>query len=482
MRIDPTPALLIASLGWLSGCYSGLHSTPDPDDDPDGVETAGPERGDIDGEEPAGPGVGAYRLMRLTRSEYDNTVQDLLGVEAAPALDFAPDEKVGPFDANVIAPPSEVMLQNYMDAAEDLASAAVQDVAGLTGCTVDELGGDACAQRFIDDFGRRAYRRPLEATERERHLAVFSTGMQLRGFDHGIELVVRAMLQSPNFLYRVEQGVPIEGSPGLSRLDDWEIASRLSYFLWDSMPDDRLLDAAEAGELQDAEGIEAQARRLLESPKAEPMVAAFHVQLMGLGSTVQKDPDIFPQFTDTLVDSMRREVGMFATDVILHGDSQVSSLLASSHTFVDAQLASVYDIEHPGDDPDAFVRVELDPARRAGLLTQPGYLAATSHAETTSAVFRGRFVRVNLLCQDIPLPPPRCRRHRAHVRSRHVRSGATRRVDRRPLLLRLPCAHEPPGLRLGPLRPHRCLSHRDRRLRRGFHRSADRHRCRRCLR
>jgi len=134
-------------------------------------------------------------------------------------------------------------------------------------------------------------------------------------------------------------------------------------------------------------------------------VAVFHTQLTGLGPTIQKDPTLFPEFTATLADSMRREVGLFATDIVLDGDGQIATLLTASHTFVDAPLAALYGVEHGSDDPARFVRVELDPATRAGLLTKPGLLAATSHAEATSAVLRGRFVRAMLLCQPPPPPP-----------------------------------------------------------------------------
>ena len=171
------------------------------------------------------------------------------------------------------------------------------------------------------------------------------------------------------------------------------------------MPDDELFDAARRGELDDVAGLEAHARRLLESPAAEPTVATFHTQLMGLGPMIYKDPGAFPEFNDGLAQSMREEVEHFAVDVVLHGDGQLSTLLTAPHTFVDAHLAGLYGVDHPGSDPDAFVRVELDPARRAGLLTQPGVLAATSHSDVTSAVLRGRFVRTVLLCQPPPAPP-----------------------------------------------------------------------------
>jgi hypothetical protein len=172
------------------------------------------------------------------------------------------------------------------------------------------------------------------------------------------------------------------------------------------MPDDALFAAADAGELTTAEGIEAEARRLLASEKAAPMVAAFHTQWMGLGPTLAKDPEVFPEYDDALMQSMRREVELFAADVILHGDGQLATLLSSPHTFADAALASIYGVPHDAADPQEFVRVELDPSERAGLLTQIGVLAAKSHPDHTSPVLRGRFIRAFVLCDPPPPPPP----------------------------------------------------------------------------
>jgi len=346
------------------------------------------------------PTVGGYHLMRLTSAEYNNTVRDLLGDTTAPATDFSPDEKVGPFDANVLAPPSEVMLDDYMQTAEALAATAVADVGTLTGCS-DQT--DACVDAFITSFGKRAYRRPLDAEQIGRLRTTYDQGKVLGGFAHGIELVVRAALQSPFFLYRIELGTPI-GS-GIAKLDGYEVASRLSYFLWDSMPDAELFAAAERGDLDGPEGIATQAKRLLASPKAEPMVSAFHVQWMGLGVTLQKDPDVFPEFSDALIESMRTETARFATDVILAGDGKLSTLLTASHTFADASLASIYGVDRTSSDPNEFVRVELDPAQRGGLLTRLGVLAATAHVDHTSVVLRGRFLRAFVLCDPLPPPP-----------------------------------------------------------------------------
>lgn len=408
MRCSRLSPLFFAAA--LPGCYQGLDAsgsdadsaapTDDTADD-DAADDGSGSGGEID----ESPSVGGYHLMRLTRAEYDNTVRDLLGDASAPSSTFAEDEKVGPFDANVLAPPSEVMLQDYMDAAETLAATAVQDVAGLTGCT-DDLGTDDCARSFVAAFARRGYRRAPTSAESDRLFAVFTRGRELRGFDHGIELVVRAVLQSPHFLYRVERGEPVPEAPGVLGLTADEIATRLSYFILDSMPDDELFAAVDAGALTTTEDIEAQARRLLATDAAAPMIAAFHTQWLGLGPTLAKDPLAFPEYDEALMQSMRREVALFASDVVLDGDGQLATLLSSPHTFVDAPLAALYGVEHPSADPQEFVRVDLDPSQRAGLFTQIGVLAAKSHPDHTSPVLRGRFLRAFVLCQPPPPPPP----------------------------------------------------------------------------
>ena len=211
MEVTNIRAILAITL--CSGCYVGLaygppddaaHATDALDDEGGGDDESGDESGGAVVEEPIT--VGAYRMMRLTRSEYDNTVRDLLGDATAPASAFPPDEAVGPFDANVLAPPSEVVLQHYMDAAESLAATAIVDLPGLTRCDPAELGSDDCAVDFIEGFGARAYRRPLTQAEHDRLFAAYEAGSDLSDFAHGVELVVRAALQSPHFLYRVERG------------------------------------------------------------------------------------------------------------------------------------------------------------------------------------------------------------------------------------------------------------------------------------
>ncbi len=217
------------------------------------------------------------------------------------------------------------------------------------------------------------------------------------------------MLQSPFFLYHVEFGREDPEAPaGLRALDDYELASRLSYFLWNSMPDDTLFAAAKAGELTTEDGLRAQVDRMLADPKAQDAITEFHLQWMGVDEIegLEKDGATFPDFTSELAVAMKEDTATFAAKIILEGDAKVETLLTADYTFTgDPQLLALYGATLPSGwvagDP-----VPLPAGQRAGLLTQPSILAQHSHANQTSPVHRGVLVRQNLLCQVLPPPPP----------------------------------------------------------------------------
>lgn len=341
--------------------------------------------------------VGASPMLRLTREQYDHTVRDLLGIDDHASAALQADEENGAFAVNAVAPVGRVVAEQYMLVAEDLAARATADLGALVGCDL-RADIDACASEFIARFGRRAYRRPLTSDETAAYLALFAEFQADVRF--AIQVVVQAMLQSPSFLYRPEL-VP-DGRTGgeIVELGAYELASRLSYYLWASMPDDALLDAAAAGDLATAEGLRAQAERMLADPKAADAIGSFHTQWLTVDDLdrVEKDPMLFPEWNARLRASMSNETRRFADHVIREGDGRLSTLLSAPFTFVDAQLAPIYGVAGDG-------RVDLDPARRAGLLTQPGVLAATSHNVETSPTLRGRLVRELFFCQPLLDPP-----------------------------------------------------------------------------
>lgn len=343
----------------------------------------------------------------MTRFEYDNTVLELLGDDTRPAQSFVPEEEALGFDNQAAAlGVTQILAEQYMVASEKVAARAVLKPDALLPCS--PVAGDerACAEKFVTTFGRRAYRRPLESDEVSRLLAVYDWGFTEVGFSRGIELVIQAMLQSPHFLYRVEFGMPNLIEKDIIALTPHEVASRLSYMLWSSMPDAELFAAADAGRLGTAREVETQARRMLEDPRARQAVANFNAQWLGLShmESMKKDPATYPKYDESLRPLWREETMAFLDDVIFDGQGDVATLFTATHSVMNAQLATFYGIEG-GPTTDAFVRVELDPARAAGVLTQGSVLAVTGKPNQSSPVHRGKFVRERLLCQTIPPPP-----------------------------------------------------------------------------
>ena len=349
----------------------------------------------------ADPGPTPFR--RLTRDQYDNTVRDLLGDTTRPARDFPPDETIGGFGSGTAV--SLLQTEQYMSAAELLAANAVADLPSLLPCDPATAGEDACARDFIEDFGLRAWRRPLDASEVDGLFGLYASTKELDGFAASIELVVAAMLQSPFFLYRPELGRVAEGEGGIVPLSGYEVATRLSYLLWDSMPDGELFTAAAAGDLTDPEGIAEQARRMLLDARAQGATRNFFRQYLGVLNIeeVGKDETMFPQWSPATARKMRAEALAFVDHVLWEGDGRFETLLTGSFTFVDEELAGIYGIE--GVTGTELVRVELDPSQRAGILTMPGVLAMNSNSNQSSPVYRGKFVREQLLCQHLPNPP-----------------------------------------------------------------------------
>ncbi|MEM6992287.1 MAG: DUF1592 domain-containing protein [Myxococcota bacterium] len=405
---------LIAALAALvlGGCYDGLDSQgPDEvaedggGDDGDGDDGEGGDDG-----EPAAdceaPAVGVSPLRRLTRSQYNNTIRDLLGITGNPAERLSPDEKAGTFYSNGTAPVSELLAEQYMRAAEELAESAMADADTLAPC---DAAADPmqCGGEFVDSFGLRAFRRPVTADERVVLLGLFEQGLADEGRAGGVRLVVQAVLQSPQFLYHLELGLPDAGEADVVALGDYELASKLSYFLWDSMPDDALLAAAGAGELAEAATLAEQAERMLDDPRASDAIASFHRQWLHLDALdgLEKNLEAYPAFDTAVRDAMLNETTRFADWVIRNDDARLETLLTASYSFVEGPLFELYGMTPPADH-DPTQPVELDPTQRAGLLTQAGVLAMHAHADQSSPIRRGKLVRENLLCTPLAPPPP----------------------------------------------------------------------------
>jgi hypothetical protein len=415
-------SVFLAPLGLLAACYTGasdgsVDDAAASDSDVDEGETdaageAGSSEGGDDDVDPAAScealDVGVTSLRRLTRTQYANTVRDLLGYTGDAAIGFAPDERVGPFLSNIGAPITELQVEQYMDAAETIAAWSMLDTGGILPCDPEVIGEDACAAELIADLAPRAYRRPLAASELERLQTVYADGKARNGFTGGVGLVVQGVLQSPWFLYHVELGEADAEAGVVVQLSGHELASRLSYFVWGSMPDDVLFAAAAAGELDDPDALAEQVDRMLEDPRARDTIASFHLQWFGVDEIdgLEKHAEYFPTFTPELALAMREETAAFASHVVLDGDGKLDTLLGADFTLTeDPELLALYGIALPADHV-AGQPVALPGEQRMGLLTQASVLAEHAHVDQTSPVHRGRLVRENLLCQPLPAPPP----------------------------------------------------------------------------
>jgi hypothetical protein len=354
-----------------------------------------------------GPVAGPSPIRRMTRFEYDRTVLDLLGDDSRPASGFGAEEESLGFNNNAAQLiTSHALVEQYMLAAEGVSERATAPLEKNLPCDPAE-GEDACAVEFIEHFGKRAFRRPLTDAEREMFFDLYELGHAQEGFRLGIRLVIEAALQSPHFLYRVEFGDPAASPSELVRLTSWEMASRLSFFLWGSMPDDDLFAKAEADQLRTAEQIEAEARRMLEDPRARVLVGEFHKQWLDYErvANVTKDATQFPDWSPEIGSLMAEETRTFIERAIFDDEGSMTALLTAPYSYMSPPLAAFYGVELPSNDP-GFSRVDLDPTQRAGLLTMGTLLTINAHTNQTSPTLRGRLIREQLLCDLVPAPPP----------------------------------------------------------------------------
>jgi hypothetical protein len=348
-------------------------------------------------------------LRRLTRLEYKNAVHDLLNVDASAAADLPADEITNSFDNNAaVLTVSALHAEKYVLVSEALAKLAVQDLSGLVGCDVAATGEEACARAFAARFGRRAFRRATTPADEQSLMTAYEAGRTGGSYAEGIEVMVRAALQSPDFLYRLETTSPASADATQVPLSAFELATRLSFLIWSSGPDDALLDAAARGELSSKAQVAAKAREMLAQPRARAAIAGFFEQWTGARrlDVTTKSATMFPDFSPALRDAMAAELPAFVQHVLWSGDGSLKALLTEPVAFVNAELASVYGVAAPASSGPALQLSNLRPEQgRSGILTQAGFLSVQAHPDQTSPVLRGKFVRAMLLCQP-PAPPP----------------------------------------------------------------------------
>lgn len=345
-------------------------------------------------------------LRRLNRDELSHTLRDLLGLTTNEGDGF-PEDAEGPAGFYFPGVMSTLETSYLLETSEQISKSLAAKMPTLVGCD-PATGEAACARSFIEKFGSRAYRRPLETEEVDELLAFFSSarmGLKYPFYD-AARLVVQVMLQSPHFLYHRESGLRETVREGAIVLDAYGVASRLSYFLWGSMPDDALFAAAANGQLSTPDGIAAQAARMMEMPKFRDTLKSFHFQWLGIKdlATVAKDPNKFPEFTPELVAAMERETLDFVTDVVAT-DGKLKTMLTAQFSFLDADLAKIYGLPTTGLLPGQFQKVSLEGHNRSGVLTQPSFLAWGATTIDPLPPRRGLKVLEQFLCQ-LPPPPP----------------------------------------------------------------------------
>jgi hypothetical protein len=333
-------------------------------------------------------------LRRLTHSQYNHTVRDLLGDQTGPTMQFPPEDFVNGFlnqsRGQSISP---LLEEAYSNAAEKLAQAAFLggDTHGLLSCKPSP----ECRKRFVREFGLKTFRRPLEPEEQQRYESLLAKEPD---FLKGAQLVVEAMLQSPNFLFWIN-------TTSDPKLKAWATASRLSYSVWDTMPDAELFAAAKRGELATRAGVEKQVRRMLSDPRAKESLDEFVSQWLRFDrlTTASKDRRKFPYFTRETANAMITEARTFVSDLVWN-DGDFMDLFRANYGYISPELARIYGVPAPARD---FERVAFPAnSERAGILGQGLFLALTAKPEDSSPTARGLFVREQFLCQHVPDPPP----------------------------------------------------------------------------
>jgi hypothetical protein len=392
------------------GCYAG-HSGAASDGGSTGAGDAGTASetgGETEGDESLTcemetPRAGPSRIRRLTPTQYQNTVRDLFG---DPTITVSLHE-----DDDLFA--SALAVERFDVAATELGPRGVALLGTLPACAEKN---EACAEAFIDNFGGKAFRRPITEDERQWLRSTFAAANEQFVFDDAITVVTQVILGSPQFLYLAPVGHPVPDSPeGLRQLDDYELAARLSYFLWNTMPDEALFAAAAEGLLAtgDGEELRNQATRMLDSDRARSMAHEFVSKWFQLnGGTVHfsleetpKNAELYPAVDEDLRAAMRLEVGALMEKVVFEGGA-IGELFTDTSAYVNGPLAELYGVEGGPTGADEWAWVSLDPNERAGLLTRAAFAAVYSSAKAQSPIRRGTFILREILCFDQPPPPP----------------------------------------------------------------------------
>jgi hypothetical protein len=339
------------------------------------------------------PHAPALHARLLTPSQYDNTVTDLVKLDGDPAKDFG---------GGVATQLDDLGVELRANAAADIAHQAVLSMANWSPCVSPPADAAACEQQIIDKIGPQVYRHPLAADERVELQTLFDAGVQEQDFATGVEWFLSGVLQSPDFLYQLSKLQTAEVSGKLVAIPPYELASRLSYFIWDSMPDDALYAAASSSALADSAGLRSQLDRMLKDPRFLRGVSGFYTSWLNLGGFREVARDD-PAFTTDIASSLRTSLLMSATE-LYRGMTppNVASLFSGTSYYLNGALRSFYGL--PGTDT-TFSPTDMPSEERRGILTHPGLMALLARPDQSNPISRGLFIRRTILCQSLPPPP-----------------------------------------------------------------------------
>lgn len=345
--------------------------------------------------------LGAQPMRRLSRSEYDRTLADLLEAPSAFGKRLVPDQQIEGLtnDARTLVT-SPAMARQHFESMSEVAKAAAARRSQLAPCQSSSPSADTCAKEFVRDFGKRAWRRPLTQDEATSLYEIFKLGAQTNE-QYGYALVIETLLISPAFIFRVEEGPTSDGRPG-----PYDMAARLSYALWGTMPDRELLKLADEDALKTDAQINQQVDRMLADRRAKDGAMAFFSDWLDfdLIGAARKDPLLFPGYDNDTGAQLTAEAEAFVSDATFGPQASIDALVTAPWTYTNQALSKYY-----GQTPStsaAIVRGPDDRERRSGLLTLGGLLSVLAKPDQTSPSLRGKFVRERLLCMPLPPPPP----------------------------------------------------------------------------
>ncbi|MES1207287.1 MAG: DUF1592 domain-containing protein [Pseudomonadota bacterium] len=378
-----------------------------------------------------GVSPGRAPIRRLTTYEYNNTMRDLLGDTTSPGSALPPQVDSGQSlfgnDADDQSP-SSLLVEKYQTVAESIAARATADstaLAKLNACAMNVTAAneESCARTIATSLASRAYRRTVATTEIDELVALYKSVRGLSStvtFGSGVAAMIEVLLQAPEFLYRVEQGTPVAGTSDVKRVTGREMATRLSYLFWQTMPDAPLFQAADAGMLDTNEGVTAQAKQMVEDPRTRQMVAFFFDNLLPIPDLagLTRNASLFPNWSSSIGVAMRSEVQRVLQYEIFENTSQSSppfmpgswpAILTAPYTFVNSALFNYYGTSAfaPGTAAvtgTTLTKVTLNPDQRVGLLTLGGIMAGLTTTDLTNPVLRGSFIINKLMCKNLSVP------------------------------------------------------------------------------